>query len=111
MPSVIFDSVLDWLRLVNMVLALICAVMIATVPESPFRNDAAGGARLLTIALCGTYVWSAFNSLIATLVRQNEDVPDYPVRVYGLLFWLVLTLVALSQRHIVGNLKRPENQP
>lgn len=109
---VVLDSVVDWLRLLNLVLALICAVGIWTVPESPWRNDAAGGARLLSLALGGTYVWSAVNSFIATLIRADPavPVPDYAIRVYGLLFWLVLTLIALAQRHIIGTSARPEER-
>lgn len=107
---VVLDSVVDWLRLLNIVLALICAVGIVTVPESPWRNSAAGGARLLSLSLCGTYVWSAYASYVAVVIRSDPllDIHDYPVRVYGLTFWLVLTLCALGQRHIIGNLKDPD---
>lgn len=107
---VVLDSVVDWLRLVNIALALTCAIGIWTVPESPWRNDAGTGARLLSLALGGTYIWSAYASYVAVIIRSDPDldIHDYPVRVYGLLFWLVLTLCALVQRHIIGNLKDPE---
>ena len=110
---VVFDSVLDWIRAANMVLAVICSVLILTVPESPWRNSAAGGARLLSLATCGTYLWSAFASLVAIMDRGDplNGIPDYPVRVYGLTFWLMLTLFALAQRHIIGNLPRPPDEP
>lgn len=106
---VVFDSVLDWIRVANMVLAVICSVLILTVPESPWRNSAAGGARLLSASLAGTYLWSAFASLVGIMDRADptNGVPDYPIRVYGLTFWLMLTLFALAQRHIIGNLPRP----
>lgn len=88
-------TVTDWIRVVNAVLATIIVGGLVLDKNSPWRDGGDPGNlpaifdRFTSGAIAGTFGWLAFGSL------EAMRAPVQPIRVAGLTFWLVLTLIAL----------------
>ena len=97
------DELIEWVRLLNMALAILCACVIWLIPTAMDRYKATSLAfdQFLCFTVGAVYLWSGFASFEALTLRNDPgvDVSYYPVRVYGITIWLTLTLIALALRH------------
>lgn len=85
----------DWVRVINALLAVMVVGGLLLDKNSPWRDGGDPGNlpaifdRFTSGAIAGTFGWLGFGSLEAVME------PVRPIRVLGLTFWLVLTLIAL----------------
>lgn len=100
LTSIGVDSCPDLFRLINMVLAVACAMGGMFDRYAPWR-DSGSTLKLLTFTISGTFLWNAYT--FAEVVWLNpafvNQEADMGIRAYGFTVWYLLVAWALIERH------------